>query len=450
MKKRLLSFVIAVFISLSSGLMAYADDSGFVVDLENKVSDETSLELKAQEIFDIYKIAVTYLKSTSLDGMTGAEYAQHMYSQYIDFPDAILLVDCAEASTYYMHYAGMAAEIFQAGDGNAMMAAYDAAPTYDDGVRDYLRTAENILSQRNISRDLVLLDDESESIHQIADTETVIADDSTLLTFDEPQQEINPTPQAAPAIPADRQLPLVVDTAGVLDPSLVETLNSKAEALSEKYKCEIAAVFVNTTGASSPQAYADDFYDYNGYGYGSGDDGIILMVAAEDRSFAISTFGSAAYSFTDYGQVYMDEKYVPYLRNNDWGGAANAYLDVCAELLEYEVRNGFPYDISYEEPESSVITGLVFSLFIGFVLAFIPVGFMKRKMLNVQKKHDAADYLRPGSFDLTRRHDRFITSHVTRTPIPKNDNNSRGGGGGGSSFHISSSGRSHGGHSGRF
>lgn len=442
MKKRILSLVLVLTFCFAFGSAAFAQSNEFILDFENVVSDKEPLELKAQEIFDAYGVAVIYIRSSDLEGMTGAEYSQHMYSQHVPFEDAVVLIDCAEASSYYMHYAGRAESIFQSADGNLMMTAFDEAGTFDDGVRDYLNLAESILLQRSsATRELVLLEDNA--------AVQSVQEEQPLLSLTDTQPEIQE--QVPGQIPGERQLPLVVDTAGVVAPELIQALNSKAEAISEKYKCEVAALFVKTTNGHDPLAYADDFYDYNGYGYGSGDDGIIFMVAVDDRSFAISTYGSAGYTFTDYGQYYMDERYLPYLRNGDWAGAADVYFDTCAELLEYELKNGVAFDYVEEEYQPDYLFFVLMSLVIGFVLAFIPVSVMKRKMLNVQKQTDASDYVRKGSFALRRKHDRYITSQVTRTPIPKETNNNRGGGvPGGSSFHVSSSGRSHGGHSGRF
>jgi len=443
MKKKVLSLVLSLLLCLGLGLSASAQSNDFILDFEDVVYDEEPLELLAQEIYDLYGIAVVYARTSSLEGMTGAEYAQQLYASYVPFPDAVVLIDCAEASSYFMYYAGKAESVFNQSSGSALITAFDEAGTFDEGVRDYFISARSILSQKgNIQRELVLLEDESEA------TEI----DAPLLSLTDSQTHTQQS-QNSSQIPEERQLPLIVDTAGVIDPAYVQQLNLKAENISEKYKCEVAAVFVNTTGNVHPQAFADDFYDYNGYGYGSGDDGILLLVAVGDRSFAVSTYGSAGYTFTDYGQSYMDEKYVPCLRNNDWGGAAEAYLNSCAELLEYEAKNGAAYDYIAEEYRVDYPALLLMSLFGGFVLAFIPISGMKKKMLNVQKKSDAADYMRQGSFNLHHRYDRYITSQVTRTPIPKeNSSNNRGGGfgGGGSSFHTSSSGRTHGGHSGRF
>lgn len=446
MKKKLFSLLIVFVIALGMGAPAFAQQLDLIMDNQGLLWDEASLELQAQEVYDKHGLAVVYLSTDSLQGLTGAELAERLYSEYVAVPDGVLLLDCAEASSYYIYYAGAGLDIFEGADSTTMISAFSSSASYDQAVRAYLETADAIIADRSGgTRNLVLLDDLSQPDSQYQPDENA---EQPLLLLDDsaPQTQMTQSPE----IPAQRQLPLIVDTAGVIDPARVAALNDRADALSKKYACDTAVVFISSTGGRSIQAYADDFYDYNGYGYGTEDAGILLMVAVEDRSFALSTYGPAAYTFSDYGQLYMDEAYIPCLRNSDWAGAAEAYLQVCQELLEYELEHGRPYDMGNQKQESFIGAKILLSLVIGFVLAFIPIGVMKRKMLNVRKQEDAADYLKSGSFHLSRNYDRYITSQVTRVAKPKENNNSRSGGGGGSSFHVSSSGRSHGGHSGRF
>ena len=80
------------------------------------------------------------------------------------------------------------------------------------------------------------------------------------------------------SIQGDRTLPLVVDNADLLNGDEEDKLNSKLEKLTETYKTEVAVVTVSDLDGKSPTAYADDFYDYNGYGYGSNDDGVLVLL----------------------------------------------------------------------------------------------------------------------------------------------------------------------------
>ena len=81
---------------------------------------------------------------------------------------------------------------------------------------------------------------------------------------------------------------------------------------------------------------------------------------------------------------------------------------------------------------------------IGFVIAFIATAIMRSKLKSVRSKSGATDYIKQGSFRVTRANDFFLYRTVSRRARPKDT------GSGGSSTHRSSSGRSHGGGGGRF
>ena len=204
-----------------------------------------------------------------------------------------------------------------------------------------------------------------------------------------------------PTIPAQRQLPLLVDEASLLSASEEKVLLEKLEDISQKRKCDVAVVTVESLGNKSATAYADDFYDYNGYGYGVNDDGILLLISMEKRDWAITTYGFAKTAFTKSGQ-------------------------------EYIPRTAF-------KP-----IWVLMALGIGFLIAIIAVSVMKSKLKSVRRQPAASSYIRPDSFQVTQSQDIFLYRNVTRTARPKDTGSSSGGG------HISSSGRSHGGSSGKF
>ena len=77
---------------------------------------------------------------------------------------------------------------------------------------------------------------------------------------------------------SDRTLPLVVDNADILSDSEETTLTQALENFGNAHRCEIAVVTVTSVEGKSHGAYAEDFYDYNGYGYGSNDDGLLFIV----------------------------------------------------------------------------------------------------------------------------------------------------------------------------
>ena len=250
---------------------------------------------------------------------------------------------------------------------------------------------------------------------------------------------------SASEIPAERQLSLCEDYAGLLSESERATLTERLEDISEKYECEVAVVTVNSLDGKSPRDWADDFYDYNGYGWGAGDDGVLLLIAMDSRDWYITTYGFGTVAFTDYGIDVAGEKIVPYMSDGDWYGAFNAFADR-AEYYYKLARDGEPYDVNTREPMKAS-TIILISLVVGLVVGYISVSAMKGQLKSVQPNNRASAYIVDGSMQLARQNDLFLYRNVARVAKPKDTGSSRSGG---SSTHRSSSGRSHGGGGGKF
>lgn len=237
-----------------------------------------------------------------------------------------------------------------------------------------------------------------------------------------------------------RELPLLVDNADLLTDSEERDLNSKLESLSEEQKCEVAIVTVHSLEGKNATEYADDFFDYNGYGYGSSDDGILLLVSMEDRDWAMSTHGYAIKAFTDVGLNYMSNEFLPYLSSGDYRKAFLTFAELCDDLLT-QARNGSPYGSN--NILASNTNRILISLGIGVVFAFIITGIMKSKLKSVRFQPAASSYVRRDSVNMRISRDLFLYSRIDRRAKPKNT-------GSGSSTHRSSSGRIHGGSRGKF
>lgn len=244
------------------------------------------------------------------------------------------------------------------------------------------------------------------------------------------------------AIPEKRQLPLLVDDADLLSDSEYSSLLSALEDISERRECEVAVVTVQSLNGSSAERYADDIYDYYGFGYGSGDDGMLLLLAMNEREWHITTYGYGATALTDYGIEKIGDEIVPYLSNGNYYKAFSRFASLCDEYIA-SARAGSPVDIPQEEAKPS----LLISLAIGLVTALIATSVMRGQLKTVRAKGGAADYTVPGSLNVTNRRDMFLFRNVTKTARPRDNGGSSGGG---SSMHTSSSGRSHGGGGGRF
>ena len=130
-------------------------------------------------------------------------------------------------------------------------------------------------------------------------------------------------------IPEERLLPRLVDDADLLTDSEESVLLSLLDDVSTQQQCDVAVVTVDSLEGKSARDYADDFYDYNGYGMGAGDDGLLLLVAMNDREWHITTHGLAVTVFTDSIRSHMADDFVNDLSGGDDHDAAG---DVSAGL----------------------------------------------------------------------------------------------------------------------
>lgn len=254
---------------------------------------------------------------------------------------------------------------------------------------------------------------------------------------------------AAGTIPAERQKPRLVDEAGLLESSRAAVLLEKLDEISRRQKCDVAVVTVNSLEGKRSDAYADDFYDYNGYGMGPGYDGILLLVCVEDRDWAITTYGFAIPAFTDAGQAYMAEQFKPDLSAGNYSEAFGRFAELCDEFLT-QARNSAPFD-NGNLPDSaapfslkSFLNLLPLALIIGIIASLVITSAMKSKLKSVRSQAAARNYLREGSLKITRSSDVFLYKTVSKTVRASSSS------GGGSGIHRSSSGRSHGGSRGKF
>ena len=235
----------------------------------------------------------------------------------------------------------------------------------------------------------------------------------------------------------------LVDYAGLLNDSESSELETKLDQISENYDCDVAIVTEESIGGEDIPAYADDFFDYNDYGMGEDNSGILLLVAMSERKWWMSTHGSAIDIFTDKGQEYITEQFKPSLSDGDYYEAFDTFTNLCERFI-VQAQEGEPYDVDNmpEEPMSAI--WFLISLGAGFVIALVITGIMRGQMKSVHMKQDAADYLQKDSLHITRTRDMFLYHQLSRTAKPKNDSS------GGSSTHTSSSGETHGGSGGSF
>lgn len=254
---------------------------------------------------------------------------------------------------------------------------------------------------------------------------------------------------AIPALASDR-LDNVVDTAGLLTSDQQAALMDRAQALSEEYDLGIYIIAVQDYGRYSKKSAIEDAFleIFDQYHLGRGEDraAASFFISMDSREFVFDFNADRAdYAFTPAGRDSLEDRVLPFLRENDWYGAFNEYLNVCEEYLA-AARGGAPVgdgeSSRYDEEGGFSILFFLPGVFAAAVTAVV----LAAPMRSVGQKSQADDYIVPGSMRLTRQSDRFLRRTVTRTPRPKQTSSSSSSGGSNTSY---SSG-SHSGRSGKF
>lgn len=236
------------------------------------------------------------------------------------------------------------------------------------------------------------------------------------------------------------------DDASLLSSDEYNEVLSRLDELCERQSFDVV---IHTTedmdGYSSVVAYADDYYDYNGYGYGEDRDGIILVVAMNTRDLYISTCGFGITAFTDYGIDTLLDNVKGYFSDGDYYGGFCSFISEADEYIT-SAKNGSPYDINdgdyyYGSERSGFFnfTWLMASLIMGLVCALIIVGTMKAQLKTVRPALAAGSYVRKDSIKVKSERDIYLYRNVSRTEIVRESSSE------GSSTHVSSSGTTHGG-----
>lgn len=411
MKKKTLAPLLAFIICFFSVLPVFAvtprplhiiDDLGLFSEAE---FDE--LEADASSIENTYGYYIMFCITQSVEDADIYDYAQTQYASQTKLENGIVLAISTEDKLYSFYACGEAETIFTEDiQDDVLWKAYREPDSYFDGVKKYLEAAETQLKAAGVT--------------SAADTEAT--DGNTDVTVD-------------PNLPTERLLPLVVDRAGLLSDEEEQTLTARLEEISDRFTLDLAVVTVTDFGGKTPEAFADDFYDYNGYGRGENSDGALLVCKPGkqgNRWLQISTHGKAIEAFSDTDISNTIDSLKDYIVAEDYIGAFKAFADRSESEFESEF-----------EPRVSPFW-IPICLIIGFVIAFVIMKSQTRSLKSVRKKVDASDYT--SGVNVTGRSDVFLYRNVSKTPIPKDTGSGGGGGGGGgSSTHTSSSGRTHGG-----
>ncbi len=379
-------------------------------------------------------------------------YAKDYLHSHAETDDAMIFA--VSSTTYYMNALGKAGELIEDEDLGTLYEAirradedgeqYTAAVQFYSALLQLLskRKAEGAPPATTASADAAAQDDPSGATTQPAEPtkpeERVIIPGSVAIP-----DEIAPTR-------GDR----LVDQADLLSPEDEAALQEKLDTISEALQFDVVIVTAKHIGSRSPMEFADDYFDYNGFGYGPDYDGVCLLISMAERDWWISTcgFGETALSDDYFLPTISPSDFTYYLKKGEYARSFNYLADVVNDFV-IEAKNGEPFsrDHRYQDWKNKAI-GVSVSLVLGLIVAAIVTYYKKESYVSaVHESADAGSYM-VGNLKLSEKTDRFIGSYVNRTRrVHETESSSSSGRSYTSSgSHTSSSGRSHGGGGGKF
>ena len=252
----------------------------------------------------------------------------------------------------------------------------------------------------------------------------------------------------------------VVDDAGLFSSSEIEQMTEIINRIRDTYQMDAVVVtsrdvqYDYDDDGDVSQAFADDYFDYNGYGLGDDGAGLLYLIDMTNRVPVISTKGVMIDYITDHRLEEMFDNSASYLRRGNYGKAAICVLNTLETFLaEGREEGSFRYDSATGKRLTGLYNKLTFNEFLfavvcGLICALtLVIAVCRRYSLRGSTyKYNPAQHCQISWLD---RQDQYLRQSVMRTRHddggPGRGGHGGGGGGFGSGTHSSSSGSSHGG-----
>lgn len=179
--------------------------------------------------------------------------------------------------------------------------------------------------------------------------------------------------QLAPIPPLDNP---VIDTTGTLDAATRQQLETQALALQQRKGSQLQVLVVPTTEPEDIAQYAVRAFDQWKLGRPDVDDGILLVVAKDDRRVRIEVGYGLEGAIPDATAIRVIQEYlVPKFRANDYPGGIT---DATAALVKLIDGEPLPEPMAEHRSDGDGGGGWLFALFAAFIVAQVARGIFGR------------------------------------------------------------------------
>ena len=164
----------------------------------------------------------------------------------------------------------------------------------------------------------------------------------------------------------------VTDTTGTLSAPEVAALEAKLVALEARKGSQVTVLMVPTTGTEALETYSLAVVEKNKLGRKGIDDGLLLLVAKDDRKVRLEVGYGLEGVVTDAISSRIIREYItPKFRGGDYAGGLNDAVDVVTKLVDGEP---LPPPLTNDARKTDEGSLLLFAVFIGFIVGLFAAG----------------------------------------------------------------------------
>ncbi len=238
-----------------------------------------------------------------------------------------------------------------------------------------------------------------------------------------------------PAVDASEK---IYDFADLFSDSEESKLYDKVLNYIRESKLDMAIVTINENNKMDSTAYADDFYDYNDFGYENSNSGLLFLIDMDNREIYITTTGDGIDKYPDSVINSILDYVYTFMSNEKYYEGCSSFLSLASSYASLDSSQYSSYTINSNGQLVKNYRPLAIVLIFAIVGDAIIIFIMVRMNKMVFKAASSRQYLNNKTKSAKVIKETFLGSHVSKVKI-ESDSSSGGG------IHTSGGGVSHGG-----
>lgn len=163
------------------------------------------------------------------------------------------------------------------------------------------------------------------------------------------------------------------DYIGLLSPSQNKNLEQKLIRYSDTTSTQIVVAIINSTNGENINYLGAQWGHKWGIGQAKEDNGVLILLAKNDRKIAINTGYGVEHLLTDaMSKRIIERDIIPFFKKNDYYGGLNRGVDAIFEVLTGEYKG------SRKSSKKRVSAKFIFFLIIIFIIILISISKNRR------------------------------------------------------------------------